>query len=159
MSDEYYIDILEPSKDLNASMEALGSSIGVLYQKHWAEDLQSSYEKVFDLNIQAFANMWFDGILKLFVAKTFDGSKPLGFVVGILHRPMTFKASVFSVQDWYAGGDKRLEEALFDHVAQAIRILGCDEIWVSPDVKGELPKLASPWEKKQDLKIARFVKG
>ena len=78
MSDEYYIDILEPSKDLNASMEALGSSIGVLYQKHWAEDLQSSYEKVFDLNIQAFANMWFDGILKLFVAKTFDGSKPLG---------------------------------------------------------------------------------
>ncbi len=64
----YYVDILLPGADLNDSLDKLGRQVGGLYAESWNANKRKFYDdKPFDLNINAFASMWFDGALKIFV--------------------------------------------------------------------------------------------
>lgn len=157
---DYYIDLLEPTSDLNTALDALGNAVGKLYQKHWEEEQQKYYnDKPFNLNVQAFAQMWLGGDLKIFISRKREDNSPVGFIAGIVFRPMAYKASVFSVQDWYTGGDRDMETALFEHLSKALRILNCDEIWVSQPSVGEAPIIPAGWKHQHNFMMRRYIKG
>lgn len=155
---DYYIDLLEPISDLNSALDTLGNAVGALYQKHWEEEQQKYYNKPFSLNVQAFAQLWFSGDMKIFVARNRSDNKPIGFIAGIVFRPMAYHANVFSVQDWYSGGSRELETALFDHTSKAIRVLNCDELWVAKPGAGDAPVVPDIWKKQQEFMTIRYTK-
>lgn len=156
---DFYVDLLEPTSDLNTALDNLGRAVGVLYQKHWEEEQQKYYnDKPFNLNVQAFAQLWINGDLKIFIARKREDKTPVGFIAGIVFRPMAYKATVFSVQDWYSGNDKDVETALFEHMSKAVRILNCDELWVSLPVFGEKPTIPSNWKPQQSFTMGRYTK-
>lgn len=155
---DYFVDILEPSEDLNVAMDRLGKTIGVLYQEAWDKNKKHLYDnKPFDLHINAFANMWFNRNLKLFIMYDGEG-KAVGFFAGLVYRPMPYEASVFQVQEWYAKNNPVMEQQLFDYVVQAIRILGCDELWMQIYPDRAAPTLGTGWEFSHAYPIHRYLR-
>lgn len=73
-------------------------------------------------------------------------------------RPLPYEASVFKVEDWYTRGDTRLEEALFAHAAQAIRYIGCDELWVADDAGDRIPPVPVAWVEENKFTLRRYKK-
>lgn len=156
---DYYIDLLEPPRDLNDALDVLGNAIGALYQKHWNEEQKKYYnDKPFDLNVQVFAQLWYRGDIKIFIARSRSENKPLGFLLGMVFRPMAYNATVFSVQDWYSGDNKELETALFDHACKAIRMLNCDELLVPCPGVGSAPRLPDNWKHQRTFSMERYIK-
>lgn len=151
---DYRIDFIEPSADLNQSLDRLGQTIGVLYQECWDTTKRKLYNKNFNLNIGAFTQMWVAGGLKLFVA--YDGSNaPVGFLVAIIYRPMSYDGNVFQIEDVYAKeGHTDLIQQLLDNAMQAVRFIGCDEVRIS----GMVPNLTG-WKVQGSDQIYRLVKG
>lgn len=153
----YYIDLLEPNKDLNVALDNLGNNLAVLYQECWDKNQRQFYgDKPFDLAINTFASMWFHGDMKLFMVYD-DSNKPIGFLTGVKFRPMSYDAQVFQIHEWYVRGDAAIEQALFDHVVSAIRILGCQEIWCGVHPENPTPRVKG-WKKERDFITQRYVK-
>lgn len=156
---DYYVDLLEPVRDLNKALDLLGNAVGRLYQKHWDEEQKKHYnDKPFNLNVQAFAQMWYNGDIKVFIVRKRDTNEPVGFLSGVVFRPMAYHATVFSIQDWYTGTDKEMETELFNYVSKAIRLLNCDELWVSQPGVGEPPVVPSAWKLQQNFSMRRYIK-
>lgn len=153
---QYTYDMLEPTQDLNESMDMLGRDLADLYAKSWNADKKHVYDKQFSLNIQAFAQMWFSKTLRVFMA--YDGRKPVGFLIGIVFRPMPYEASVFQIEDWYTDGDREMERGLFDYAMNAVRFIGCDEIWVAHKADHEVD-LPSKWHEQNTFRLHRYVKA
>lgn len=159
---EYFVDILEPDKDLNKAVDQLGNTISVLYRRSWDEDKKGTHnDKPFSLNIGAFVDMWSNGVLKLFIVYKKQGNEPVGFLIGLTFRPLPYEAHVFQVEDWYVMPEHReaAEQLLFDHTMQAVRYMSCDEVWTSGDVKGDAPNLSGGWKRMNCFHRYRFVKG
>lgn len=154
-----YVDLLEPVKDLDISLDSLQSTLGVLYPESWEANSRKLYKRPFNLNINAFSNMWFNGAVKIFVAYD-DKHEAVGFLIGMAFRPLPYDAFIFQVEDWYARGDAAIEKALWDFMTNAIRFMGCDEIRVglTDDMTVPLPA-TSPWKADGQFTIRRFTKG
>lgn len=155
----YYADILVPDNDLNASLDKLGRLVGPLYAEAWNKNKRKHYgDKPFDLNINAFAAMWFDGALKIFVLYDDSNNDPVGFLTGAVFRPMPYKATVFQIQEWYVKDNTGPEQQLIDYTMQSIRILGCDEVWVhDTDRRPDMSKCG--WKQDGEFVGLRFIKG
>ena len=157
MGADYYIDLLEPVRDVTEAFRILQEAFSDLSYKHWIEEQEKYYKKPYSLNVQTFAQSWYDGNLKLFMVWSRD-KKPLGYLVGWPFRPMSYDALTFSVQEWYTGGDKEMERALFDHVAKAIRLLNCAELVVPVPGNGDAPQISGSWKKQNTFSLARYTK-
>ncbi len=153
---EFEYDILEPTSDLNESMDMLNLQLAELYAKSWNADKKEVYDKPFSLNIQAFVQMWFSKTLKIFIA--YRDRKPVGFLLGMVFRPMPYEASVFQVEDWYTGGDRTMEAGLFEYVLQAVRFIGCDEIWLANKIDHEVALPPARWHEANTFHLRRFVR-
>ena len=153
-----YCDIFEPTSDANASLEQLAEKFSGLYGEAWDKDKRAYYSRPFEPNIPAFARMWLDKTLKLFMAYDRDTGKSVGYLVGMVFRPLPYQASVFQIEDWYHGGNLIVGSALFDYMKQALRFLGCDEIWIT-DLPGRLPDLVdATWKQHNTFTMHRYVK-
>lgn len=150
------VDILEPDSDVNVAVEKLGSVIGRLYQESWHTDKEPLYQKPFSLNAEVFARMWFSKALKIFIAYD-EKHEAVGYLLGLVFRPLPYEASVFQVEDWFTRGNIELERQLFDHATQAIRYIGCDEIWVS-DHADRVPHVSSVWKQRGSFTFRRYLK-
>lgn len=148
-------DILEPSSDYNASLDGLSKYIGKIYAESWAHDKQDTYKKPFDLNIAAFARMWFNHSLKIFIAM--DGGEVQGFLVGMVFRPLPYEATVFQVEDWYSESES-VVRGLFDYAQNAIRFIGCDELWVADRADREPPLNGKTWNLSNTFRFYRYVR-
>ena len=159
MANDFYVDILEPKQDLEESVGLTSTLMAPLYQKCWKEEQEEYYGKPFDLQAQLFLDLWFTGGSKIFLAREREGEqKPIGFLVGMLFRPIQYNAHVFQVQDWYSGGRADVEQELFNHAISALRFIGCDEVWVGRSLKSA-PSLGSSWKKANDFSITRYIKA
>lgn len=157
----YYVDILEPDKDLNKAVDQLANTLGVLYRRSWDEDKRAAYnDKPFNLNIGAFTQMWTMGTIKIFVAYKRSDNKPIGFLVGMTFRPLPYDANVFQIEDWFVDKDCReeAEPMLFSHAVQAVRYIGCNEIWSSANTEGRAPELPG-WKVANCFNRYRYMKG
>lgn len=154
---KWTIDILEPDDDINIAVDNLGNEIGKLYAESWREDKEPHYKKPFSLNVAAFAQMWYAKTLKIFIAYD-ERHEPVGYLIGMVFRPLPYEASIFKVEDWYTRGDTRLEEALFAHAAQAIRYIGCDELWVADDAGDRIPPVPVAWVEENKFTLRRYKK-
>lgn len=155
---DYYIDVVEPSKDLDKAFETIGKDVVSLYRELWDKWKSKYYGSApFELNINAFANLWFSKNMKLFLVRNKINQEAIGFFAGILTRPMPYETMAFVVQDYYVRGGDDVEKDLLDYVVSASRILGCDEIWIQtyPERK---PELGNGWELAGEYPIARFVR-
>ena len=159
MAADFYVDILEPKQDPNESSVMLSKIIAPLYQRCWSEEQEPYYKKSFDLQVQLFLNLWFTGGSKIFIAYEKVTERPLGFLLGILFRPMQFNAHVFQVQEWYSGGRDDMEKELFAYAFNAIRFIGCDEFWVGRPKNKALPDFGPSWRLENSFSIDRFVKA
>lgn len=101
--------------------------------------------------------MWYAKTLKIFIAYD-ERHEPVGYLIGMVFRPLPYEASVFKVEDWYTRGDTRLEEALFAHAAQAIRYIGCDELWVADDAGDRIPPVPVAWVEENKFTLRRYKK-
>lgn len=156
---DYFIDILEPGEDTNAALDSMGRAIGNLYLKSWNEIKSKHYPgKTFSLNIQALALMWLKGQLKIFVAVDKKTNEAIGFLSGVVYRPLYYEAQLFQVQDWYAAGDEEMEKALFDYTVKAVRILGCNELWIQDEADIAHAPVPDSWQDAGELRIKRFIK-
>lgn len=151
----YRYDLLEPNTDRNKAIDDLTAAIGMLYAESWNRDKESTYRKPFSLNFAAFTQLWFSSALKLFVA--YDDDKPVGFLIGMVFRPLPYDASVFQVEDWYSAGIDELERGLFDYAMHALRFIGCDEVWVADKVDRS-PAAMKGWRESNTFLYHRFIK-
>lgn len=151
----YRYDILEPDSDRNKAIDDLSAALGTLYVDSWSRDKEPEYHKPFSLNVAAFAQLWFMQSLRLFIA--YDDDKPVGFLIGMVFRPLPYEASVFQVEDWYASGIDEVERGLFDFATSAVRFMGCDEVWVADRVDRD-PKPMKGWREANTFKYHRFTK-
>lgn len=148
-------DLLEPTKDVNQSLDQLTREFVTLYAESWSKEKQENYHKPFNPNMNALAQMWLAGTLRVFIAKDETG-KAVGYTVGLVFRPLPYDASVFQIEDWYSQS-KEAETGLFAYVAQAIKFIGCSELWVTDKIDREAPLLEN-WEPAVSFRIQRFVK-
>ena len=151
-----YVDILQPSSDLNDALDSLGRKVGPLYAKAWEAKKKYYDDKPFDLHINMFAMLWFDGNMKVFVVYDDRTHEPVGFLTGVVFRPMPYKASVFQIQEWYTT-NQAIEDQLITHVISAIRILGCDELWVQ-SYDGREINPGRAWKDGGNFSIRRYTK-
>lgn len=154
-----YYDLFLPSMNLDTSLDSLSSKIGAIYQEAWTAEHKALFnDKPFDLHVNLFADLWFGKQLRLFMAYDDTTHEPIGFLIGILFRPMQYKAGILQIDDWYTRGDKEVERGLFKYVAEALRYIGCDEAWIVND-KG-IPPLVEPlgdsWKLTGQHTIQRF---
>lgn len=151
----YRYDILEPTTDRNKALDDFSAAMGTLYLESWNRDKEPLYHKPFSLNIAAFAQLWFTQTLKLFIA--YDGDKPVGFLVGMVFRPLPYEANVFQIEDWYGSGIDEVERGLFDFATSAIRFMGCDELWLADRADRE-PSPMKGWKVENTFRYYRFTK-
>lgn len=150
-------DIFEPGTDVNASIDSLNTNIGPIYAESWVKDKQPDYGKPFDMNVAAFVQMWLSNGIKLFVAM--EDKKVVGYLIGMVFRPLPYNATVFQVEDWYARGDKEVEQGLFDFAMNAIRFIGCDEILIADRADRKPLVRGNGWKESNTYLYHRFVKA
>lgn len=153
----YYFDILEPTENFDESLDALTNALGKLYLESWEADKKDIYKRPFNLNIPTFAHLWFSKSLKLFMAYEEGTNNPVGFAIGMVFRPLPYEANVFQFEDWYTGNDKKMEKELFEYVTNAIRFIGCDEIWVA-DRADRVPLVSGGWKEANTFMFHRYLK-
>lgn len=135
----YSYDLFEPSADLNASLDMLTAKFAPIYTESWVkEKAPKKGNPPFDMNVNSFANMWFSKAMKLVVAYN-DMHEICGYLLGIVFTPMTYKATVFHVEDWYDKGIPEVRDGLFTYIQNAMRFLGVDEVWVSHSMNEIVP--------------------
>lgn len=149
-------DLLEPSEDLNASLDSLSKRFAPLHSESWAKNKAAAYDRPYDVNVGVLSAMWMDKSLRIFMA--YDDGKPVGYLTGIVFRPIPYRASVFQVEDWYARGNEDIEDGLFSYLRGVLRILGCDELWVAQGTSERLPQIPAGWRRANAFIHYRYVK-
>lgn len=152
-----YCDLFDPSDDANASVDKLGDTIGNLYAELWDKHKKQHYGNApFNLNVQVFVNLWLSRSMKIFMVYEDDGA-PIGFLMGVPLRPFTYEAQVFQIEDWYARTPEA-EKALLDYARQAVRLLGCDEVWCITE-PGRPLNLDRGWVQQGACYMERWVRS
>lgn len=144
-------DLLEPIGDIEAAVNRLREELLPLHAKAWAAKA-ANVGKNYDFNAVPFVQMWIDKTLRVFMA--YDGDKPVGYIIGITYRPMTYMAQVFSVEDWYTP-EAEVETALFDYMRSALRFIGCDEIVITQGIGDRVPPITG-WKVSYKTEVTHF---
>ena len=147
-------DILLPDPDYNKALDQLNEALESLYVESWVADKQEAYGKPFNMNLASFVQMWVNSALKIFLAR--DNGKVVGFMVGMVFRPLPYDASVFQVEDWYSK-DPAVVKGLFDYAMQAVKFIGCDEIWVAD--RADREPLVTGWKEANRFMFHRYVRS
>lgn len=140
-------DLLEPSTDLNEALDTLTTAFAPLYTDSWVkEKAPLKGNPPFDMNVNTFVNMWFSKAMKIVMA--YEDGTPVGYLMGMVFRPLPYRATVFQVEDWYASKDRtQVIGELFHYTQNALRFIGVDELWVSHGPNEWVPPLAGGWAK------------
>ncbi len=149
-------DILMPDSDYNKALETLSDVLSDIYTESWVKDKQATYGKPFNMNLATFAQLWFNSALKIFIAS--DNGKTVGFMVGMVFRPLPYDASVFQIEDWYSA-DPTVVKGLFDYAVQAIRFIGCDEIWIADRADREPVINSAIWKEHNRFLFRRYTRS
>ena len=128
---DYRIDILEPDKDINIALDDLTREFAPLYTASWVNEKQRIYGKPFDMNVQTFAQLWFTKALKIFMAWD-EHDKPVGYLIGIPFRPLAY-------------------------MENAVRFMGCDEVWISLGEHEHAPNLSIRWREASRTTQIRYT--
>lgn len=156
----YTYDLLEPGHDLNAALDELTSTFAPLYTESFIkEKAPKKGNPAFDMNVNAFAQMWFSKVMRIFMA--YDGKgEPCGYLLGMMFRPLTHQASIFQIEDWYAKGEdaRHISTELFDYARKACKFMGIDELWVSHGKDEWYPALLHEWKPDGETVITRYIK-
>lgn len=150
-------DLLEPLTDLNASLDLLTNVFAPLYTESWVQEKAQYHNGAkFDINIGAFAQMWYSKIMRIFIAYD-SNDKAVGFLLGISLRPLTHNRSIFQVEDWYAK-DTQVVDGLFGYMQTALKFIGADELWVSHNERIVPPAITGAWQRRGATIIDRYTK-
>lgn len=122
-------DMIVPGGDIEASAKKLAQWLFPMYQKAWKANGGDSSFGPFNMNMFAFMNNWAAKNFRVFAAYGDDG-EPCGFLVGCVFRPIPYEASVFQVEEWWVEGGDDAKRSLFAYVLDAVKFMGCDELWV-----------------------------
>ena len=152
----YTYDLFEPSNNNDESLERLTREFAPLHMKSWEEVKKRHYNKSYDLNVSAFAALWLNKSLKIFMA--YEETKPVGYLIGFHFRPMQYQANVFQVEDWYASGNKEVEEGLFEYMYEGLRFMGIDEVLVTVGSSETPPDLGPAWKMANTFKQIRYTR-
>lgn len=154
----YTCELLEPERDLNESLENLTKIFAPLYTESWVKEKAKFHgNPPFDMNVGVFANMWFTKAMKIIIA--YKDTKPVGYLIGMVFRPLPYQANVFQVEDWYAAEDNyTVTRQLFDYLLNALKFIGTDEVWVSGSVNDRIPELPG-WRKTGETRTERYSKA
>lgn len=154
-----HVDILEPDLDLNKAMDALGRVLNPTLHKAWEAKRKSYEDKPFDFNVAVFTQLWLQKDLKVFIAyDENNGNEVLGFMTGLVYRPIQYNARVFQVQDWYTGDNIEVEKALFKYLTEAVKFLGADEILVSNSDGDSFPEIPGNWKLATTSRTKRYIR-
>lgn len=154
--ERYTYDLFEPSTNNDESLERLTKEFAPLHMKAWHDSKMPHYGKQYDLNVAAFAAMWLNKSLRIFMA--YENTKPVGFLIGFHFRPMQYQATVFQVEDWYTGNNKEMEEGLFDFMYNGLRFMGCDELLITLPPNSEPMNFGPGWKVKNQFAMYRYVR-
>lgn len=146
-------EYLKPPKTPEEAVNPTKDKLVPLMKKYWSSKGKQVYGEEFDLSVLPFIQMWLHGNLIMIVAK--DGDKEVGFFIGIVFEPMTFKANVVQAELWDAD-TKEIEEGLFRYLFNIVQVKNLNEIWIMSDVPNA-PEL--PWVKKNVFTVTRYVEG
>lgn len=152
----YTYDLFEPSKSNDESLERLTKEFAPLHMQSWETVKKRHYNKPYDLNVAAFAALWLNRSLKIFMA--YEETKPVGYLMGFVFRPMQYQASVFQVEDWYTGNNQEVEDGLFDYMYEGLRFMGIDEVLLNIGDTEKAPDLGPGWKLSNTFKQVRFVR-
>lgn len=158
MTRRYTYDLFEPSEDNERSLDRLSKEFAPLHMQAWEKAKRPNYNKPYDMNVGAFANMWLSHALKIFMAYE-DGTKPVGFLTGFVYRPLPYNATVFQVEDWFTNNNKDVEDGLFDYLYEAMRMLGCTEMVMTLDNNAKARDIGPEWHLHNEFKTLRYVRG
>lgn len=152
-------DMLEPLADLNASLDLLTGVFAPIYTEHWVKDeAPLRGNPPFDMNVNAFAQMWFAKTLRIFIAYG-DDKKVAGYLIGLVFRPLPYQASIFQVEDWYARENRQeVIDGLFEYMNTALRFMGVDELWISHNERRTTPRIDNMWRRLGATIIDRYGK-
>lgn len=152
-------DLLEPESDLNVSLDMLTSVFAPIYTEHWLQvEAPLRGNPTFSMNVNAFAQMWFSKVLRIFVAYG-DDKKLAGYLLGMSFRPLTYQANIFQVEEWYArDNNQEVVKGLFEYTQSALRFIGADELWISHNESVMPPPLDFAWRRKGAIIIDRYGK-
>lgn len=153
----YTYDLFEPSANSDESLERLTREFAPLHMRSWEQSKKPHYDRAYDLNVGAFANMWLSKSLKIFMA--YEAAKPVGFLMGYLFRPMQYNATTFQVEDWFTGNNQEVEDGLFDYLHTAMRFMGCDELLIMTDLNEPYRDIGPEWHPRNSFKMVRYVRG
>lgn len=132
---EFTYDLLEPGAAQEAALERLTKIFAPLHAEAWSQ--KQDYAP-YDMNVGAFVNMWLSNTLRIFIAYDQQG-QPQGYLTGLLFRPLTRRATVFHIEDWYVRGGGIGIEKMFAHVYSVLKYMGIDELQVSSTDDEEAP--------------------
>lgn len=149
-------ELLEPSADPNASFDKLTRVFSPLYTESWTRDKAPARGIAFDLNVGAFANLWLSKTLRIFIAYD-DNSQPIGYLIGILYRPLTHNVNVFQIEDWYIK-DGQSSHGMFEHVYSVMPYMGVDEIQIQHRAEEYFTPPEGKWQKVSTVTTYNFKK-
>lgn len=153
----YSYELLEPERDLNESLDNLTKVFAPLYTESWVKEKAKFHgNPPFDMNVGVFANMWFTKAMKVLIA--YKDTEPVGYLIGMVFRPLPYQASVFQVEDWYSKADVYVvAQGLFDYLLNALKFIGADELWVSGSNNDRIPELKG-WKKTGETRTERYAR-
>ena len=149
-------DMLEPSADPNASLDALTKVFSPLYTESWTREKAPKRGIAFALNVGAFANLWLSKSLRIFIAYD-DNQKPQGYLIGMLYRPLTHNVNTFQIEDWYMRNGQSTR-GLFDHVYSVLRYMGVDEVQITHQREEYFTPSEEKWRRQDDKITSVFTK-
>jgi hypothetical protein len=150
-------DILEvPEGDKTAALEAMGRAVAPLMAKAWEDDRKFFGDKPFNLNAPAMAQLWLSGDLKIFVAYD-ERQEPVGYLSGVVYRPLQYEARVFAIQSWWAPTEDA-KAVLFKTALDAMKFLGVPEAFAVLRDGESLPALPARWKEAGRQAQVRLVK-
>lgn len=154
----YTFDILEPGPDQNAALDGLTRIFAPLYAESWMkEKAPARGNPPYDMNVGAFASMWFANSMRIFVAYD-EHREAQGYLLGMMFRPLTHNVSIFQIEDWYLR-DASMTQALFDHVYSVLKYMGVDELQISWSGNERYPLPPATWKPGGNTHVDRFTKS
>lgn len=157
MPRKYTYDLFEPSSNNDESLDRLSKEFAPLHMQAWSDSKQKVYGKSYDLNVQAFAQLWLARSLKIFMAYDSE-TRAVGYLMGFHFRPMQYQATVFQVEDWFTAGNSEVEEGLFEYMYEGMRFMGVDEVLITVAANEQPIDLGPAWKVANTFKQVRYVR-
>jgi hypothetical protein len=122
---------IERPKDIETGVRLIHDEVLPLLQKAWDKMGKPTYEKDFNLHVEAFMNLWVTGNLVMVIAYN-DNKEAVGLLIGLRFIPMYFHSNVLQVETCFSEDDE-VTDKIYDYICSIGSILNIDEVWVQND--------------------------